>query len=133
MTAIKSTLHDSINKPQIPLHLKCLSAALTFITEKWVSLTDQVQEVISETEVPNGTSLSLLGTMIKRKHMFSEVNRTLETLCESIIEPELSNSRKKLEKVERGIENWVRGLESTISLSSNYLSLDESKRAMAQW
>jgi hypothetical protein len=63
--------------------------------------------------------------------MFSEVNRALETLCESFTVPELSNSRKRLEKVKRRIENWVRGLESTISLSSSYLSLDESKRAMA--
>jgi hypothetical protein len=63
--------------------------------------------------------------------MFSKANRTLETLCEGIPEPELSSSRKKLEKVKGRIENWVRGLESTISFPSNYLSLDESKRAMA--
>jgi hypothetical protein len=64
--------------------------------------------------------------------MFSEIRRTLAGVAQSITAPELSKARYSLEKVTKKLDDWVRDLESTISLCSNYLSLDESQRAITQ-
>jgi len=132
MAAIKFPIYEALNDKEIPAHLKTLSGAATFIAAKWTSLVDQIQEVISETDVPDGTSLPLLQIMIKRKHMFSEVKRTLTTLRESVTAPELSTARGSLNSVGKKLDDWIRDLESTISLCSNYLSLDESQRAITR-
>jgi hypothetical protein len=130
MAAIKFAIYEALNDKEMPAHLKTLSGATTFIAAKWTSLVDQIQEVISETDVPDATSLPLLRIMIKRKHMFSEVKRTLATMRESITVPELSIIVGSLNSVGKKLDDWIRDLESTISLCSNYLSLDESQRAI---
>jgi HPt (histidine-containing phosphotransfer) domain-containing protein len=132
MTAVKLSLCDALEDKDLPANLKSLSAALSFITEKWTSLIDQTHEAISETDVPDGTDLRLLRVMTKRKHMFSEIRRTLAGVAQSITAPELSKARYSLEKVTKKLDDWVRDLESTISLCSSYLSLDESQRAITQ-
>ncbi|PMD25547.1 hypothetical protein NA56DRAFT_438367 [Hyaloscypha hepaticicola] len=132
MAAIKSTIYEALDNKEIPAHLKALSGATTFIAAKWTSLVDQIQEVISETDIPDATSLPLLRIMIKRKHMFSEVKRTLATLRENITAPELSTIVGSLKSVGKKLDDWIRDLESTISLCSNYLSLDESQRAITR-
>ena len=70
--------------------------------------------------------------MIKRKNMFSEVKHTLATLRESVTAPELSTARGSLNSVGKKLDDWIRDLEFTISLCSNYLSLDESQRAITR-
>ncbi len=132
MAAIKFATYEALNDKEMPAHLKTLSGATTFIAAKWTSLVNQIQEVISETDVPDATSLPLLRIMIKRKHMFSEVKRTLTTLHESITAPELSTVKGSLTSVGNKLDDWIRDLESTISLCSNYLSLDESQRAITR-
>jgi CorA-like Mg2+ transporter protein len=130
MTTLKLAVHNALNDKHIPANLKSFSVGSAFITEEWVRLVEQRQEVISETVVPDRASLPLLRTMIKRKHMFSEIKRTFATVCESITAPELNETRDQLWNVAKKLDNWIRDLESTISLTSNYLSLDESQRAI---
>ena len=132
MEAIKASIFEEFNNTMVPIHLKGISGAATFITEKWVSLVEQTQEVISETDMPDASNLQLLRIMMKRKHMFAEVKRTLDTLCETIAAPELKAPREHLRKVQNKIESWVADLESTLTLSTSYLSLDETKRAITQ-
>jgi hypothetical protein len=64
MTALKWAICNASENQQIPVNLTCFSAALTFVTEKWMSVADQTQELISETKLPDGANLPLFRTMI---------------------------------------------------------------------
>jgi hypothetical protein len=57
MLTIKLVIYNALNDKRIPAKVKCVSAALRFISEKWTTLLDQTQELISETTASDGTSL----------------------------------------------------------------------------
>lgn len=132
MQAMQNSLQRVTEKHSAGIETVAISAVADFICTKWQDVLDQVQEAISESDIPDLHDLRLIRSIMNRRRVFTETSRTLSTQRHILSTLPCPDAAAKIKTFEHRLKDWITDMDSTLSTISSYLSLDEAERSIRQ-